>query len=228
MVGFDRGWGWELKTLKDLLNIPGIICHLLFSGQYPVFPWLAFLVTGMWLGRQDIRGRALRRKCLIAGLCAFVGSESLSWIIFHIDLNNKYGLDLENLLLWMNIDPWEPMPLFVFSAIGTSLCLIIFSIMIAERFKDRAWLLAFSAVGRLILTLYVAHILLGWVFLQLMDLFGWHMYLFTLWGSLLFFTGGMVFAYQWNTQHEKGPLEWVMRRFALFSLKPKATIPVDV
>lgn len=228
MVGFDRSWDWDLKTVKDLLDILKIVCHLLFSGQYPVFPWLAFLITGMWLGRQNLYDVVFRRRCLLAGLRIFVVSESLSWIIFHISSHQQYCLDVEEFLLWLAIEPWEPMPLFVFSAIGTSCSLIIVSIMLAERFKDNAWLLAFSAVGRMTLTLYIAHILLGWVFLQVMDLFGWHMYLFTLWGSLLFYTGGMLFACQWKNKHERGPLEWAMRRFALFSIRPRATVPVEV
>ena len=225
---FDRSWDWELNSLKDLLNVPGLLCHLIFSGQYPVFPWLAFLLTGMWLGRQNIYNRSFRRRCLLAGLGIFVGSESLSWMIFHISSYKQYGLGVEDLLIWMAIEPWEPMPLFIFSAIGTSCSLIIFSIILSERFKDNAWLLAFSAIGHLTLTLYVAHILLGWIFLQVMESFGWHTHLFTLWGSLLFFMMGMLFAYQWKNVHKRGPLEGAMRRFALFSIKPKATIPVEV
>jgi uncharacterized protein len=227
MVGFDRSWDWDLKKVKDLLDISKIICHLLFSGQYPVFPWLAFLITGIWLGRQNLYDRDFRTRCLLAGLGIFVGSESLSWIIFHISSHQQYGLDVEEFLPWLAIEPWEPMPLFVFSAIGTSLCLIIFSIILAERFRDNAWLLAFSAIGQLTLTLYVAHILLGWVFLQVMNLFGWHIYLFTLWGSLSFYTGGMLFARQWKNRHKRGPLEWAMRRFALYSMHPKAAVPAE-
>lgn len=229
MSDFDRSWDWEVTSLKDLLNVPGIVCHLFFSGQYPVFPWLAFLITGMWLGRQDVYNRIFRRRCLLVGLAVFVSAEAVSWMAFRISDQRLFGLDVVDTLPWIGIiDPWEPMPLFVFSAIGTSLCLIIFSIILAERFKDNPWLLAFSAIGQLTLTLYVAHILLGWIFLQVMESFGWHTYLFTLWGSLLFYMIGMLFAYQWKNKHKRGPLEWAMRRFALYSIHPKATVPVRV
>jgi uncharacterized membrane protein YeiB len=228
MVGFDRNCAWKFTSLKDFLDVPGMFCHLIFSGQYPVFPWLAFLITGMWLGRQNLHARGLRWRCLIAGLGAFASSEILSRVIFHISSHDQCAFDVEELLLWMDIDPWEPMPLFVFSAIGTSLCVIIFSITLAERFKNSGRLLAFSALGRYTLTLYVAHILLGWILLQFMDLFGWHTYSFTLWGSLLFYMIGIFFVHQWSQRHERGPLEWAMRRFALDTKKPGAAATVEV
>jgi uncharacterized protein len=228
MVDFDRSWDWEANSLKDLLNVPGILCHLFFSGQYPVFPWLAFLITGMWLGRQNPYNRTFKRRCLLAGLGAFVSAETVSWMAFRIADQRLFGLDVPEILPWIAIiDPWEPMPLFVISAIGTSLCVIIFSIILAQRFKNSKWLLAFSALGQLTLTLYVAHILLGWVVLLIMDMFEWHVYLFTLWGSGLFYMEGMLFAYQWKKYHEKGPLEWAMRHFAHYSIQPKTAVPVQ-
>jgi uncharacterized protein len=229
MLDFDRSWDWEVNSLKDLLNVPGILYHLFFSGQYPVFPWLAFLITGMWLGRQNLYNRVFRRRCLLAGLGAFLSAEIASWMAFRIfDQRLLYGLDIEEILPWIAIiDPWEPMPLFMISAIGSSLCVIIFSIILAQRFKSSMWLLAFSAIGRLTLTLYVAHILLGWVVLLIMNMFKWHVYLLTLWGSGLFYMGGMLFAYQWKKYHEKGPLEWAMRRFALYSVyNPRGPLPL--
>lgn len=229
LVGFDRSWDWEGISLKAFLNVPGIIWHIFFSGQYPVFPWLAFLMTGMWLGRQNHYSRSFRRRCLLSGLAVFVCAETLSWMAFRISDLGLFGYNVAKFFPWIaNIDPWDPMPLFVLSATGTSLVVIIFSIIVAERYRNRIWLLAFSALGQLTLTLYVAHILLGWVVLLIMDMLEWHVYLFTLWGSGLFYMQGMLFAYQWKKHHERGPLEWVMRRFALYSMQPKTAVPVRI
>ena len=62
MLDFERGWDWEITSCKDLLQFIEILRHIFFSGQYPVFPWLAFLIVGMWIGRQDLHpGRGARR-----------------------------------------------------------------------------------------------------------------------------------------------------------------------
>jgi uncharacterized protein len=219
LVGFDRSWDWEGNSLSDFLNVPGLISHLFFSGQYPVFPWLAFLMTGIWFGRQNVYNRSFRRRCLLAALGAFVSTETVSWMAFHISDVRLLGYNVADILPWIaNIDPWEPMPLFVLSAIGTSLAVVILSILVAERFMNSLWLLAFSALGQLTLTLYVVHILLGLIVVFIMDMFEWRVTLFTLWGSGLFYMAGMIFAYQWKKHHERGPLEWAMRHFS----KPKA------
>ena len=228
LIGFDRSWDWEGNSLKAFLNVPGILSHLFFSGQYPVFPWLVFLMIGMWVGRQNVYDRAFRGRCLLAGLGAFVSAETVSWMAFRVSDLRLFGFNLAEFLPWIaNIDPWEPMPLFVLSAIGTSLTVIILSIVVSERFKNSPWLLAFSALGQLTLTLYVLHILLGWIVVLIMDMFEWHVTLFTLWGSGIFYLEGMLFAYQWKKHHERGPLEWVMRRFAQYSIQPKTAVPVQ-
>lgn len=227
MLDFDRGWDWEITSCKNLLQFIGILRHIFFSGQYPVFPWLAFLIIGMWLGRQDLSDRVLRKKILMSGLGAAAISECFSEMVFQISSSTVHGLDLENLLPWFTIDPWEPMPLFVISAGGTSLGVIIFSIILSERYGSAQWFLSLVAVGQLSLTLYVAHIVFGVIVLKMMQLFEAETYLFTVWGSAIFYMSGMLFSRQWRKRFKKGPLEWVMRRFLLFHIQPKTAKPVQ-
>lgn len=35
----------------------GLVRNLLFNGWHPVLPWVAFYLSGMWLGRQDVGRR---------------------------------------------------------------------------------------------------------------------------------------------------------------------------
>ena len=221
MLDFDRGWDWEITSFKDLLQLPEILCHIFFCGQYPVFPWLAFLITGMWLGRQNLHDRSLRKKILLAGLGAAAFSECFSEMVFKISPPNLHGLDLENLLPWFTIEPWEPMPLFMISAGGTSLGVITFSIILSERYGNARWFWSLVEVGQLSLTLYVAHVVLGAIVLEMMQLFEAETYLFTVWGSALFYMSGMLFSRKWRKRFKKGPLEWLMRRFLLFHIQPK-------
>jgi uncharacterized membrane protein YeiB len=147
--------------------------------------------------------------------------EAVSWFAFYIYPKKPFGFDIEEILLWVAIDPWEPMPLFVISAIGTSMAVTILSISVADRFKDSRLIITLSSLGQLTFTLYVTHILLGSAALLIIEIFNWKVYLFTLWGAGLFYAIGLFFAYQWRKYHEKGPMEWAMRRFAQYSIRPK-------
>ena len=223
---FDIRWEWGIITYENLWKLSGMIRHLFFNGQYPAFPWLAFLIIGMWLGRQDLSDRVLRKKILMSGLGAAAISECFSETVFQISSSTMHGLDLENLLPWFTIDPWEPMPLFVISAGGTSLGVIILSIILSERCGSARWFSSLVAVGQLSLTLYMAHIVFGAIVLKMMQLFEAEPYLFTLWGSAIFYMSGMLFSRQWRKRFKKGPFEWIMRRFLIFHIQPKNAKPV--
>ncbi|NDJ87089.1 MAG: DUF1624 domain-containing protein, partial [Chloroflexi bacterium] len=60
IMDYDAGWDWDTLTITDFWTAPGIVRHLLFNGFHPLFPWSAFLILGMWLGRQDVLDPAVR------------------------------------------------------------------------------------------------------------------------------------------------------------------------
>jgi uncharacterized membrane protein YeiB len=224
MVNFDRGWDSEAISFTDVRKLPGMIYHIFFNGLYPVFPWAAFLIMGLWLGRQDLTEHILRRKILLAGIGALVFAECLSWTVSHMATSGLGNPDLKDFLMWLAIDPWEPMPLFPISAVGTALIVIILSMMLAEKCSNARWLFPFMALGQLTLTLYVAHIIFGLTVLKAMESFGMEPLLFPVWATVLFYMGALLFAYHWKRRFQKGPLEWLMRLFLVQPIPWKALI----
>ncbi|WP_165821070.1 heparan-alpha-glucosaminide N-acetyltransferase domain-containing protein [Nocardioides gansuensis] len=58
--------GFASPTLGQLVGDPaGLVSELLFTGYYPVVPWLAYLLVGMGLGRLGLSSR--RTPLLLAG-----------------------------------------------------------------------------------------------------------------------------------------------------------------
>jgi len=212
MTDFDPGWEWGALSLKEWLNLPKVARHLLFSGHYPFFPWISFLIIGVWLGRQDLSNIRLRRTLLLVATGGIVLSEFLSWLVFDAAPANVFGLDMEPVLPWFATDPWEPMPLFVISAGGTAIIVILSFAACAQQFRDTRWLQPLIAVGQSTLSLYVAHIVVAETGLKLLKFWNIDAGLFPLWGGLLYFAMALLSASFWNRHFHRGPLEWMMRR----------------
>jgi len=78
LFDYDTGWDWETITYIDLWTPTGMTRHLFFNGFHPVFPWTAFLLIGMWLGRQDVRSGRVRGVILAISIITVVITNLLS------------------------------------------------------------------------------------------------------------------------------------------------------
>ncbi len=210
--GFDAGYEWGPLMPAELLDPSRVARHFLFSGHYPFFPWFSFVILGAWLGRQDLSNVRIRKTLLMLATGAMVFSEGLSWFVFDIAPDHIFGRELEPVLMWLAIDPWEPMPLFMISAGGTSIIVIVVLVIGVQHCRKSRWLQPWIAMGQCTLTLYILHIVLGETGLK--TLAYWHVSqsLFPLWGSLLFLLMSLFASFLWKKHFQKGPLEWVMHK----------------
>jgi uncharacterized membrane protein YeiB len=210
-LDFERGWQWTQLPLTEIWNLPGVLNHLLLAGPYPVFPWFSFILLGMWIGRQDLSNSLVRKRLFLMGGCALVLAECLSQAGSRLSAMFPHVVDGENLLSWLAIDAWEPMPMFVLSAGGTALIVISLCAVLAEKRQGVWWLFPLAAVGRCTLTLYVAHAVLGGLLLNAVRFLRWDTSLFPLWGTIFFFSAAILFCQLWCRHHPRGPLESAMR-----------------
>lgn len=222
LTHFDPGEEWGAIPYKDYLDLPRWLRHLFINGHYPFFPWAAFLFMGMWIGRQNLSDHTFRMKLLGAGTGTVVLAEFSAWTIFSLHSSGSKGFDFEKVLPLFSIDPWEPMILFMLSAGGTALLVITLSLIVAEKYRNAKWLKHFVAVGQLSLTLYVTHIMIGYIFLEIMKSHKIMLSIFPIWGAFIFFAAALLFSFYWRERFQKGPLEWLMRLFPFFSITSRA------
>ena len=222
LLDFDQGYDWGALSIGEWVNPVRVARHFLFNGYYPFFPWISFLIIGLWLGRQDLHNVRLRRRIVLAGICGAVMSEFFSWIIFHVAESHDYSWSLDAILPWVAIDPWEPLPLFMISAGGTALVVIITLVVLADHFKSARWLRPFVAAGQSTLTLYILHIVMAEAGIRTMKLWCIDSSLFPIVGGGLFFGTALLGCYFWKKHFKRGPLEWVMRGFFDVSLFRRA------
>ena len=74
--------GFASPTFEQLADPGQLLSELMFTGYYPVVPWLAYLLAGMALGRLDLARRAVQWWITGAGaalaLVSFVVSRMLT------------------------------------------------------------------------------------------------------------------------------------------------------
>ncbi|NNC09890.1 DUF418 domain-containing protein, partial [Corallococcus exiguus] len=115
---------------------------------------------------------------------------------------------------WLGTQPMPPGPAYVLTGAGAA-CSVIAACLWLTRVRPGDWLEPFTAAGRMTLTLYVGHILLGMGTLEGLGLLDGSASLASvlLW-ALLFLMLATSAAWLWSWRFARGPLEAVMRRVA--------------
>ena len=202
----DNVWAPEFWTRK------GFFENLLFTGCYPVFPWMVYFMAGMWLGRQNIADCRLQKKILLIGILAIVSSGTLSWLFENVIVTEQMLEDFPFVFFLIGTDPFSSSVLAVFSAGGSALLVIALCMMVARKAGKSKWMKPLLATSQMSLTLYIAQIGICGFFLLLLGkadkenplVYAW------LWAAA-FDIAAVAFAYFWVNHFERGPLEKLMR-----------------
>lgn len=210
-LDYDLGWDWEALRYAGQWTPRGLVRHLFFNGFHPVFPWVSFLLVGMWLGRRawDERGC---RKLVAAGTVAALAAEGLSAILA------RWASDGTPEGAWcaalFGTQAMPPAPLYLVSGGGSALAVIGLCLLFAERWKGARWQAPVAAAGRLALTLYLAHVALGMAALSALGWSEGRSLELSLGAAAAFYAGAVAFAWAWSRRFKRGPAEALMRRVA--------------
>ncbi len=204
-----------------LLSLSGQVSDLLFTGYYPLFPWAALYIFGMWLGRQNVADPVFQFRLLAAGLGLVVLSECASLFlpgaIGRMSLNVGYsGEQVTGILgvavraTWIDLS--ASTPLSVISGLGTGICVVVISFVLSG-FAGYSLPACFITAGKNTLSLYVLHILFIRMVEYLPGIREDYPLLPVLGAAVLFFMVYMRLTRWWLKTHPNGPLEWAMRHF---------------
>jgi uncharacterized protein len=207
---YSEGWDWAKLSYHGFWTARGFVLNLLYNGFNPVVPWLAFFLLGMWLGRHDLGRPETRKTFLIGGFLSAVVAETTGRLLVRLATPH---LGAEDAWAVFGTAPMPPMPLFMIAASGTAVTVIILSVLAAERYAGASWLVPLMATGQMALTLYVGHVVIGLVPLEVFGVLeGRRSVGFSvIWGAV-FCVVAVIFAYLWRQRYPRGPLETLMRR----------------
>jgi uncharacterized protein len=85
------------------------------------------------------------------------------------------------------------------------------SVSVGKRFEEAIWIRPFVATGQLALPLYVAHVVIGMMVLEVIGRLEDQTLSFSLVASAVFFIVSVAFAHLWRKRFARGPVEWLMR-----------------
>ncbi len=206
---YEAGWDWSTLEYHGLWTPAGMARHLFLNGFHPVFPWLAFLLYGMWLGRRRMAERGTQLRVLLAGVIVAALAHLASLLAIRGAI--AAGSDADVSIALLGTAPMPPMPLYLIEAGGTATTLISLCLLATGQERPGFMTRVLAWTGQLALTLYVAHVVLGMGVLEIMGRLEEQTLGFALGYAALFCLASIVFAAMWRRCFTRGPLEQLMR-----------------
>lgn len=215
-IPYETGWDFDKMEYLDFLTVKGFIRNTLYNGWNSIFPWVAFFLMGMWLGRLNWQRKKIRLQSFISGGMFMLLIALLQyWANHHVtDEELKFYLTAEY------IPPFLP---FMLSTTGFALMVIPMAMFIGEKCANNQLASALVKTGQMTFSHYVGHLTLGLVIVSLVfdkasiDLQTAQAPLspaLILGISLAIFALSVLFSWLWAKRFSKGPLELLMRRLA--------------
>ena len=198
---YSEGWDWHTLHYSGLWDWRGAMRNLWFNGFHPVSPWFCFFLLGMLLARLDLARPRVQYALLAAGAALLAAGYGLQ----------QWGQG-NALAVWLRTQPMPPGPAYLLAGSGAACLAIGACLWCVARWPRAPWPFLTDA-GRMTLTLYVAHILLGMGALEAMGLLESDATLSTVaLAALVFMACATALARWWSAYFPRGPLELLMHR----------------
>lgn len=206
-----EGWAGPIPFINyiDFWSVKGFLRNLFFNGYHPIFPWFSFFLIGMLIGRMDLLNNKIRKKLFIISLIITTVAELSSEALTHFFI--PY-IGEESSTFLFNTGPILPNVLYIVSATGSALIILILCLYITERYEKNWFIGIIVNTGQLTLTHYVGHVILGIGTLILLNRLEHQSLSFVLIFAICFFIFSIVFSVLWRNKFPKGPIEWIMRK----------------
>ncbi|MEN7551301.1 heparan-alpha-glucosaminide N-acetyltransferase domain-containing protein [Rapidithrix thailandica] len=207
---YDAGWNYETLEYTGFWTVKGFLNNLFYNGFHPVFPWVAFMLVGVWFGRQDLRNERFLLKSAGISSGIFVCTVVLSRL-FIAGFSFAGQEEVEALF---GTSPMPPLPFYMISGSSIAITVISVCILLSSKFEHTTMIQSLKNTGQLALTFYVAHVVIGMVVMDLIsqNTMGAFSIEFSLGYALVFSVACIVFANVWKRKQPHGPLEGLMRK----------------
>lgn len=208
-----EGWGGPTPFINyvDFWTIKGFLRNLFFNGYHPIFPWFSFFLIGMIIGRLDLHIKKIRERLLLLGITITILTELLSKGLTHFFIP-YIGKEAATFLF--NTGPILPNVLYILSATGSAIAILIICLNIAEKYRNNWFVTSIVQTGQLTLTHYVSHVFIGIGALILLNRMEHQSLLFVLLFATAFFIFSIFISVLWRKKFSRGPIEWIMRKLA--------------
>jgi len=201
-INYYSTWDQIPYTIKNLWTLKGFFLNLFFTGFYPLFPWISFVLLGTVFGEYFLNSTNNQEKDKF-----FINSFLFGTTLLIIALILQVYFKQE-----FNIFPTTISYLIL--ATGTCTILLAFSKEYFETERGtHKYLEPIIFLGKIALSIYVIHILVGIGYFYLTDsLNSLNLYLAISY-SVAFLVITSAILYIWTKKFHQGPLEYLIKRF---------------
>jgi uncharacterized protein len=212
---YDQNWDWSTLTYLNLWSLDGMIRHILFNGFHPIFPWAAFLVFGMWLGRVDLSKTLIRNRLLTWSVITLITIEFGFYLIrLIIGDGAEFGIIHDQAVSLFSTSVMPPFPQYIISS-GSSACIVLVGCLyFSDKYRESKINVWLCHTGQMSMTLYVAHVMVGMGALDGMNRLNNQDIGFSLLSSLIFCASGACFSVLYLKHFRFGPIEWLFRKMS--------------
>lgn len=207
--------GNNTRWLSPSPNSPrNLLIRTFVDYTHPVFPWIAFFIAGIMIGRHIHRLTEIRLRLMFAAIILMLATHAANFLFTPSSQISDRDFVLAKLLSTQPLDRGMLFSLGTLATAVVALCLVSFIVELASRsilFRPLTILLA--RAGRMTLSVYLLHVAffnlvvhrLHWVGATGLDT--------ALVLSLLFYVVALMLSNLWNKHFGLGPAERVYRAF---------------
>ena len=221
---YGAGWNWILLEYPEFWTPAGLLRNLVFNGWHPLFPWLAFLFTGMALAKCPLHLPRTRRMGIGISIAVFILAQVLSQ---HFASQPDTRNITMKLMEWYKapdalygLSSIPPGPFYVMSAGASAVFVICGCLELGARETWNRWLAPLRACGQMAFSLYIVHVLAMYFFLMPLvevlqtdhDYDNTHIMTVVFAGSVVFNLCAVGASWAWTQRLGRGPMERLMRR----------------
>ncbi len=210
LFDYTKGWDFEKLHYLEFWRVEVFFLNLFFNGFHPVLPWIAFVFIGFWFGNKNLTNNAFLKSTIITSGIVLTLSTIINTYKEPL-VKSISTYNVEFIIMLLDNSPMPPMPSYMLTGISVALLTISSCILIGYKFPHSILIKTICASGKMALTLYVTHIIIGMGIIESLptSLFTFP---FMIAYSFGFYILSMLFSYLWLKFFKQGPLEYIMRR----------------
>lgn len=214
IIPIGTSWDFESFKYSDFWSIKGFLRNTFYNGWNSIFPWFAYFLLGMWLGRISWQHAKTKRKLFFTGLAFFVGAEALR----RYAVQKQWSGEIMNYIMAEYFPPYLP---FMIITASFALMVIATCLWLGEKYHQSKIVHFFSLTGKMTLTHYVMHLTIGMLVFQYLSGLKYtgllqtgrpSTPLYILGFSVAFYLFSIGFSVLWSKRFKNGPLESLMRK----------------
>ena len=216
IIPYDTGWNFETLMYDDFWTFEGFLRNTFYNGWNSIFPWIAYFLLGMYLGRLDWKDNKTPKRVLLIGITVYLITFLIQSFATSITQN-------KDLVFYLTADYLPPFVPFMLGTSSFGLILISIFIFIGNKVGDIRIARILATTGQMTLTHYIAHLVLGLLLLSIITgkTLSYDLLkeiptnpIIILTFAIMYFLLSCTFSYLWAKKFKHGPLEMLMRKIS--------------